>query len=186
MKNERRKLNDTERREWLEEHFVYSVNLLSRSAELYARRKYDAKAVENTPYYFEYWCIDMALLQTFLTELRNLHDFFYFPIPDQKRFFDDARALDYFETDSEVSQWTRSCPTKSKLFIDSYERIGGTLAHLTYKRDEKYEWKVLSLWIEVYEIIQAFFACMPVSRKGNVPQQLSWLADLRRAFLPNL
>ncbi|MEO8396326.1 MAG: hypothetical protein ABI700_25260 [Chloroflexota bacterium] len=178
MQNQRQILSDSDYRDWLQEHFVYSVELFSRSAELYARRKYDPDMVKDIPLHLEYWMIDMSLLQAFLTEFRNLYDFFYLPIPTNPRFFQDARALDFY------LQWKSACPIGSKFFTDSYEKVSPRLSHLTYKRKVQTDWKVLSLWNEMYEIVKVFLAYVPSSRKGDVAQRLAWLNGIQQAFLP--
>ncbi len=132
-----------DKKNYLEEHFIYEVEMLCFSfTRIIKFKKIDEEPAQyspfstlvNTPWVAQHTPlasdpnnINMAL-ETFLLHARNLREFFY---NDNKRYDTDARAWDFLE---EKNLWQKLRPAEMESMIEIRERAGKELAHLSYKR----------------------------------------------------
>jgi len=100
-----------------------------------------------------------AMLESFITHLRVLHDFFYF---DAARRPDDTLATDFFDSPEE---WIDIRPDPSTVLKEAKERANKEVAHLTYARISQIRgegvWKYRELEAEVTRIFKVFLRNVP-------------------------
>ena len=138
---------------FLEEHFVYEVNMFCVSLESIIA----FKAQNN------FW-IDNLVLENFLLHFRNIVEFLYF----DKKYPDDARAKEYINPDDwSLLKKSYSDETK-KLYTRACKEIG----HLTYSRfygapPEKL-WNCSIIFKEIINEVKNFLNYLPDNLRINV------------------
>ena len=97
--------------------------------------------------------IGNALLESFITHVRNSIDFLYADNPKP----DDTIAEDFFDA---PEQWKRHRPALSSTLLQAKRRAGKELAHLTYARlavtPETKPWPFMQIAREVVILIKVF------------------------------
>lgn len=143
-KVQRVKPTDSELQLWSGEHLAYTFTLFKGIVEQYRRERN--------------WVVQMALLETFTVECRNLLEFFYATAPSNPKRFDDAVALDFFE-DTKTWESLRESLLTPEL-EKAKQRISKETTHLTYSRlsgtpPEK-QWNLEQIYKDMAEVARLF------------------------------
>lgn len=107
-------MNDKNLKDFLNEHFVYEINMLHYSS---MRLAYHLKEKDQNG-------INMSL-EDFLLHGRNLLEFFYYKQTDNY-----VRASHFINND----EWRKNKPSKTKNIIELEKRSSKELVHLTFDR----------------------------------------------------
>lgn len=161
---------DEDKKEYLEEHLVYEVEMLLYS---FGQLTKCTNIVEecsltstqiSTPNVTQFWGqsrdgnFGNMALETFLLHARNLREFFY----KQDKRSDDARACDFF---THRDSWEKLKPNETDSIAKVKNRADKELAHLTYQRysgtpPEKI-WDYGEIFFDFLKVIRVFLDEIP-------------------------
>jgi hypothetical protein len=134
-------------------HLRYEVTMLTTLANGIASGVAGQGAIAN------------ALLESFVTHVRNSIDFLYADNPKP----DDVIAEDFFGA---PEQWKQHRPALSQALLQAKRRAGKEVAHLTYARlavaPEAKPWPFMQIAREVADLIKLFVEHVPL---GNLSSE---------------
>jgi hypothetical protein len=91
-----------------------------------------------------------ADIEAFTVHVRVLLDFLY----DDKPRADDAVATDFFD---DAGRWKTIRPSKTAALAEIKSRVGGEIAHLTYRRSAPAkEWVYETIWNDLSDVLRLF------------------------------
>lgn len=179
---------DEDKKEYLEEHLVYEVEMLLYS---FGQLTKCTNIVEecsltstqiSTPNVTQFWGqsrdknFGNMALETFLLHARNLREFFY---KDDKGRPDDARAFELF---MDKDPWKKLRPNETDSIKEVKNRADKELAHLTYKRisgtpPEK-KWDCGKILFDLLGVVKVFLDKLPEQYFGENLKDLKYKVRL--------
>lgn len=137
---------------FLEEHFIYEVNMFCASLE----NIIEFKKQNN-------FCIDNLALENFLLHFRNIVEFLYF----DKKYPDDARAKEFISS----ATWSLLGKSYTDETKKMYTRACKEMGHLTYSRfygtpPEK-QWNCSKIFKETINEVKNFLNYLPENLRIN-------------------
>ena len=146
-------MSDDEKKEWLNDHFVYEIEMLM----------FPSKIGILPP------LLNNAMLESFLIHARCLFEFFY--DEENPKYTADARATHF------VNNWKELRPKTVNIEMIK-KRTGRELAHLTYDRksdnDTAKQWNVLQIYTQLISIINLFLKKIPEKFLGKKTNELKF------------